>query len=120
MLRHAAHYDSQNRRVWEAETRKLANGFAPAGPPLPNNQARLIEARKRQAQLSQAKTAIIDKVAKLLTEKEGLKPYRFDPAGYNMRAEMRQLARSMGESERMAPGFGRASSSRRSAMTREH
>jgi len=101
MLQHASFYDMQNRRMFDYESAKVARpNLAP--PLMPNNQARLSTARQRHKQLQQAKTQVIDKLSKLLGERDALTPFRFDPAGYNLRAEMRALARTMPEKERMA------------------
>ena len=100
MLRHAAHYHEQNSKAFEYSTVKLAKPNA-APPLMPNNQARLAEARKRQAMLAQTKRNITDRLGKLLGERDALAPFRFDPAGFPMRQEMRQLARGMSDDEKM-------------------
>jgi hypothetical protein len=103
LMDHAAHLHTQNQLVFNYEAAKLAKGvLLPPPPQLPNLDARRAALKQREAHLAQIKQTAVDKVSKLLGQRDALKPFNYDPAGYPMRSEMRSLARTMSEADRMA------------------
>jgi hypothetical protein len=103
MLDHAAHYDAQNRKVYEHAKAQLAKGtdqlLAP-GPVMPNLDARRQELTRRRNQLAETKRRVTEVAAKALGERDTLKPFDFAAEGAAMRKEMRDALRTMPDEQR--------------------
>jgi hypothetical protein len=69
--------------------------------------------KQREAQLTQSKARVVDAVSKLLGQRDRLRPYDFAADKFQLRAEMRAVARTMKEADVMTlaktdPAFSEA------------
>lgn len=101
LLESGAYYSDQNTKVFQAKKAALGRGqdaLLATSPLIPTLDARRSEAKRRQAQIAAAKKLVVDDVAKLLHERDTLKPY--DPSNNPLWSEMRTMSRAITQQQR--------------------